>query len=64
MFMVNSDMLYILQYFNLNFIPIFIVNTDVFYIAIVQHIRLDYCENFKLVRKKWIDKLKWNMTCF
>ena len=29
--MVISDMLYILQHFNLNFIPFFIVNTVVFY---------------------------------
>ena len=44
--MVISDMLYILQHFNLNFIPFFIVNTVVF--TIVQHLRLDYCENFEL----------------
>ena len=30
-FMVISDMLYILQHFNFNFIPFFIVNTLVFY---------------------------------
>ena len=29
--MVISDMLYILQHFNMNFIPFFIVNTVVFY---------------------------------
>ena len=29
--MVISDMLYILQHFNSNFIPFFIVNTAVFY---------------------------------
>ena len=29
--MVISDMLYILQHFNSNFIPFFIVNTVVFY---------------------------------
>ena len=29
--MVISDMLYILQHFNLNFIPFFIVNAAVFY---------------------------------
>ena len=29
--MVISDMLYILQYFNLNFIPFLIVNTVVLY---------------------------------
>ena len=38
--MVISEMLYILQHFNLNFISFFIV--------IVQHLRLDYCENFEL----------------
>ena len=47
--MVISNMLYILQHFNLNFIPVFIVNTVVFCsITIVQHLRLDYCENFEL----------------
>ena len=45
--MVISDMLYILQHFNLHFIPFFIVNTVVFYTS-VQHLRLDYCENFEL----------------
>ena len=29
--MVISDMLYILQHLNLNFIPLYIVNTVVFY---------------------------------
>ena len=48
--MVISDMLYILQHFNLNFIPFFIVNTVVHAcsLTIVQHLRLDYCENFEL----------------
>ena len=50
--MVISDMLYILQYFNLNFIPFFIVNTVVFYNYIVQDLRLDYCENFKIAERK------------
>ena len=45
--MVISDMLYILQHFNSNFIQFFIVNTVVF-LTIVQHLRLDYCENFEL----------------
>ena len=31
-FMVISDMLYILQHLNLNFIPFLIVNTVVFYL--------------------------------
>ena len=44
--MVISDMLYILQHFNSNFIPFFIVNTVVFYI--VKNLHLDYCENFEL----------------
>ena len=47
--MVISDMLYILQHFNLNFISFLIVNTVVLYgMTIVQHLRLDYCENFDL----------------
>ena len=46
--MVISDMLYILQHFNLNFIPFFIVNTVVLYNYIVQHLRLDYFENFEI----------------
>ena len=47
--MVISDMLYILQHFNLNVIPFFIVNVVAFYKKnIVQHLRLDYCENFEL----------------
>ena len=62
--MVISDMLYIFQHFNLNFIPFFIVNTVVFYITIVQHLRLDYCENFEITCKEMIDKLKWNMSVF
>ena len=33
-------------------------------ITIVQHLRLDYCENFKLSMNETIDKLKWNMSCF
>ena len=33
-------------------------------ITIVQHLRLDYCENFELAWKETIDKLKWNMSCF
>ena len=39
---IYSDTLYILQHFNLNFNPFSIVNT------IVQHLRLDYCENFEI----------------
>ena len=37
--MVINDMLYILQHFNLNFIPFFIVNTVVFY---------NYCPNISV----------------
>ena len=61
--MVISYMLYILQHFNLNFIPFLIVYTVVLYkyYNIVQHFRLDYCENFELAWKETIDKLKWNM---
>ena len=52
---VISDMLYILQHFNLNFIPFFIVNTVVFYnycptsqsrLATVK--TLNYCERKRL----------------
>ena len=60
---VIGDMLYILQHFNLNFILFFTVNTVVF-ITIVQHLRLDYCENFELAWKETIDKSKWNKSCF
>ena len=44
--MVISDMLYILQHFNLNFIPFFIVNVVVFY---------NYCPTSpsRLLRKLW-----------
>ena len=54
--MVIGDMLYILQYFNLNFISFLLLNTVVFYNYIVQHLRLDYCENFELALKETIDK--------
>ena len=46
--MVITDLLYILQHFNLNFIPFFIVNTMSCSITIVQHLGLDYCENFEI----------------
>ena len=62
--MVISDMLYILQHFNLNVIPFFIVNVVAFYKNIVQHLRLDYCENFELSWKETSDKLEWNMSSF
>ena len=62
--MVISDMLYILQHFNLNFIQFLIVNILSRSITIVQHLRLDYCENFELAWKETIDKLKWNMCGF
>ena len=61
--MVISDMLYILQHFNLNLFHflLFILSCSV---TIVQHLRLDYCENIELAWKETIDKLKWNMSCF
>ena len=31
-------------------------------ITIVQHLRLDYCENFELAWKETIDKSKWDMS--
>ena len=57
--MIISDMLYILQHFNLIFFHflLFILSCS---ITIVQHLRLDYCENFELTWKETIDKLKWN----
>ena len=62
--MVTSDISYISQHYNINFIPFSIGNTVVFFTN-VQHLSLDYCEKFKLARKETIDKLKWNMsTCF
>ena len=45
--MVISDMLYILQHFNLNFIPFLLLILSCS-ITIVQHLRLDYCENFEV----------------
>ena len=45
--MFISDMLYNLQHFNSNYIPFFIVSLSCS-ITIVQHLRLDYCENFEL----------------
>ena len=32
--------------------------------TIVQHLRLDYCENFELAWKETNDKWKWNMSGF
>ena len=58
-----GDMLYILQRFNLNFIPFFIVNILSCSTTIVQHLRLDYCEIFEYSVKGNIDKSKWNMSC-
>ena len=52
--MVISDMFTFCNISILNFIPI----------LIVQHLRLDYRENFELAWKKTIDKLKWNMCVF
>ena len=45
--MVISDMLYILQLFDLSFIH-FLLLMLFCSITIVQHLRLDYCEKFKL----------------
>ena len=56
--MVICDMLYILQHFNLNFIPFFLLLILSCSITIVQHLRLDYCENFEIAWKETIDKLK------
>ena len=61
--MVISDILYILQDFNLNFISFLIINTVVFY---------NYCptslsrllRNFEIERKETTDKLKWNTSYF
>ena len=62
--MVISDMLYILQCFNLNFIPFLLLILSCS-VTIVQHLCLDYCENFELAWKETIDKSKWNISsCF
>ena len=61
--MVISDMLHILQRFNLNFISFLLLILSCS-ITIVQHLRLGYCENFELAWKETSDKLKWNMSCF
>ena len=61
--MVISDMLYILQHFNSNFIPFLLLILSCS-ITIVQHLSLDYCENFELARKETTDKYKWNLSCF
>ena len=45
--MVISDMLYILQHFNSNFIQFLLLILSCS-ITIVQHLSLDYCENFEL----------------
>ena len=58
-----SDMLYILQHFNLNFIPFLLLILS-FSTTIVQHLSLDYCEIFELAWKETIDKSKSNMSCF
>ena len=47
--MVISDMLYILQHFNSNFIlSHFLLLILSCYTTIVQHLCLDYCKNFEL----------------
>ena len=58
-----SDMLFILQLFNLNFVPFLLLIVSCS-LAIIQHLRLDYCENFKLAWEKTIDKLKWKAFFF
>ena len=54
--MVINDMLYILQHLNLNFISFLflflVLNVLSCSITIVQHLRLDYCENFLLITVK------------
>ena len=61
--MFISDILYILKYFNLYFIPFFIVNTVVFYTLCPTSPSRILRKN-KLARKEMIDKLYWNMYCF
>ena len=61
--MVISDMLYILQHFNLNFIPFLYLILSCS-ITIIQYLRFDYCENFELAWKETIAKLEWNMCGF
>ena len=46
--MLISDILYILQHFNLNFIKFLLLLILSCSITIVQHLSLDYCENFEL----------------
>ena len=46
--MVISDMFYILQHFNFEFYSISYCLILSCSITIVQHLRLDYCENFEL----------------
>ena len=46
-FMVISDMLYILQHFNSNLFHFLLLILS-YSITIVQHLSLDYCENFEL----------------
>ena len=58
------SMLYILQHFNLNFIPFLLLILSLCSITIFQHLRLDYCENFELAWKETIDISKWNMSGF
>ena len=61
--MVNSDMLYILQ-ISIWILFHFLLLLLSCFITIVQHLRLDYCENIELAWKETIIKLKWNMSCF
>ena len=61
--MVISDMLYILQHFNLNFIPFLLLILSCS-ITIVQNPSRLMQKNFKLAWKENINKLKWNIYFF
>ena len=61
--MFISDILYICSILIWIFRPFLLLILSCS-ITIVQHLRLDYRENFKLARKETIDKLKWNMSVF
>ena len=61
--MVISDMLYICS-ISIWILFHFLLLILSCFITIVQHLRLDYCENFELDWKETIDKSKWNMSVF
>ena len=50
--------------FQFEFYSIFLLLILSCSITIVQHLCLDFCENFELAWKETIDKLKWNMSGF